>query len=189
MAIKFFNVKSGETRVCDTEPMISAFWGSSNLSPNAVKGQDMGWRLAPEIVVRIEEIRQNPEKLEKISQDFKIPIDDLTDTDLLWYISGEDTKVGRIADPKKDFTEEYNSEIRRAKNPNAPRAKTEEEIRAEVRAEMEAEARANAESKTSDVVVSQDQPNKIAVTVEEKSETVTVRQKSSTNTNKDQKTK
>lgn len=205
MAIKFFNVKSGESRIAKTEPMISAFWGSSNLSPNATKGQDMGWRLAPEVVVRIKQIRQDEDLMEKIAKDFQIPQENLTDTDLLWFISGEYEKVARVADPAKDFTSEYEANIRRAEGIKDVPVKSEEQIRAEVRAEVEAETRAKIEAETrakieaeaaekaalgvqaADVEVEKGEPAKIDVKVEEKTENVTVRQKSSEN--KDRNTK
>lgn len=112
MPIKFFNVRSGETKVCDTEPLISAYFNSSDLSPNAHAGQDFGWRLAPEIVVRIKQIRSNPNQIEKIAVRYSLPLDEVKDTDILRFISAEEFAKERAKNEGKDHTDEYEAEIR-----------------------------------------------------------------------------
>lgn len=112
MAIKFYNVKTKETRVADTEPMVSAFYNSSDLGPNARVGQDMGWRLAPEVVVRIKKLKQDENLMVRIASNFAIPRENLTDTDILFYISEEDRRASEQKAQDEDHTDEYEQEIR-----------------------------------------------------------------------------
>lgn len=113
MAIKFFNVKTKETRTVDTEPMVSAFYNSSDLGPNARVGQDMGWRLAPEVVVRIKKMKTDEALMTKIAANYQIPRENLTDTDLLFHISQEEARAANQRADEEDHTDEYNAEIDR----------------------------------------------------------------------------
>jgi hypothetical protein len=87
MAIKFFNVNSGEERVATTEPMITAFWASSDRSPNVREGQDFGWRLDPEVAAQLDEIRRDVIVLEKIATKHRVSIEDVSEGHIIKYIS------------------------------------------------------------------------------------------------------
>lgn len=91
MAIKFVNIRSGETRVVDTEPMLAAFYNSSNMGPNSHEGQDFGWRLAPETIARMREIRRDQRLLDHIKSTYLLA-DEVKDTDILRYVSEEEAR-------------------------------------------------------------------------------------------------
>lgn len=118
--ISFFNIKSGEMRVCEGEPMIAAFWASSNLGPNANKGQDFGWRLSPETITELESIKQDPTKIAGVAAFLGVQRDLVMDSEILFYIANQQEKakvvVERTTEPK--FEEVYNqkvAEIKKAK--------------------------------------------------------------------------
>lgn len=113
MAIKWFNIRSKEVRVAETEPQITAMWASSDHSPNITQGQDFGWRLAPEIVVEMKRIKQDERKVIEIAHRFNMLPEDVKDPDILAYISvkynNQDAPVANDA----DYSDEYYSEIKR----------------------------------------------------------------------------
>lgn len=113
MAIKFFNIRSGETRICDTEPMIAAYYNSSNEGPNAQGGQDFGWRLAPETVARMREIQSDQSALDRIKLNFQLA-DEPKNTDILRWISLQDSREeqGATQEQAVDFERQYQDEIR-----------------------------------------------------------------------------
>ena len=111
--IKFFNIKSKEVRVAETEPQIAALWASSDHSPNITQGQDFGWRLAPEVVVKMKKIKQDYATLTEIARrNLKTP-DEVVDIDILAYISATDAGAQTAVANDEDYTDEYNEEIRR----------------------------------------------------------------------------
>jgi len=121
MAIKFFNVNSGEERVATTEPMITAFWASSDRSPNVREGQDFGWRLDPEVAAQLDEIRRDVTVLEKIATKHRVSIEDVSEGHIIKYISS--TSDTTSAPVSKDLQEEYQERVRTQKQ--AKRAKKE----------------------------------------------------------------
>lgn len=131
MAIKFFNVRTGEKRIAKTNDLISnahiaAFYNSSNLSPNANEGQDFGWRLAPEVIVEMKRIKNSPKLIEHIAVRYNLPIDSVKDTNILAYISDQNERKP-AAEEEGDFTEEYQDEIRKLENKNkAPKDEPEQ---------------------------------------------------------------
>lgn len=121
MAIKFFNIRSKETRIADSEPKIAAMWSSSDRSPNITQGQDFGWRLAPEVVVEMEEIMQDPVKMERIAVRQGRPLEDIGEKEVLTYISSQtDVANAPVADESENI-DEYQKQIRdeRAKRTKA----------------------------------------------------------------------
>jgi hypothetical protein len=113
MPIRFFNIKSGEELVAETEPQIAALWGSSDRSPNSNQGQDMGWRFAPEVVVEMKQIMSDPGKIQEIANRFRIMHEDVGETDVLTWISNKtDLNSAPVANGE-DYADEYNAEIKR----------------------------------------------------------------------------
>lgn len=113
--IRFFNIRSGEELVAETEPMISALWFSGDKGPNANQGQDFGWRLAPEVVVEMESILRDENRLQEIANRFRMMREDVRDTDVLTWISDKtDAAHAPIAD-MTDYTDAYNEKIKRLK--------------------------------------------------------------------------
>ena len=119
MALKYFNIRSGETRVAETEPQISALWGSSDRGPNAHKGQDFGWRLAPEVVVELRKIVQDERMLERIAVRYKLPLENVGERDVLRYISEKTSAKDAPVAEQGDYQDEYEQKIRDLQHPRS----------------------------------------------------------------------
>lgn len=113
MAIKYWNQYTDEVRVAQTEPHIAAFFNSSNLGPNALNGQDFGWRLAPEVVVEMRRIRENVSQMESIAIRTKKNIDEINDYDILVFISDKTDVESAPVAQKGDYSDKYVKEIMR----------------------------------------------------------------------------
>jgi hypothetical protein len=113
MAIKFFNIRSREVRVAETEPQIAAFWASSDHSPNVTQGQDFGWRLAPEVVVEMKRIKQDYQLLMQIAQRISKNVDEVTEPDILQYVSAQSPADDAPVANEGDYQDEYDDEVRR----------------------------------------------------------------------------
>src|SRR5258708_1606025 len=87
MPIRFINIRSGLEAVADTEPKLAGLWSSSDHSPNITQGQDLGWRLAPEVVIEVKQKKQDLDKLERIASRYRKALEDLTEVDILHWIS------------------------------------------------------------------------------------------------------
>jgi hypothetical protein len=112
MAIKFFNIKSRETLVADSEPKIAALWASSDHSPNITQGQDFGWRLAPAVAVELKRIKQDYNMLERIAQRFGKLIEDIGEPDILTYISNRTALEAAPVADVADYQDEYDAQVR-----------------------------------------------------------------------------
>lgn len=69
---EFFNVKTGEVRILKAsgpyaKHMINGFILSSNLSRNASRGQDFGWRLARPTLEVVKKAQSNPTIMREIA--------------------------------------------------------------------------------------------------------------------------
>lgn len=113
MAIRFFNIRSGEEAVAETEPHISAMWASSDHSPNITQGQDFGWRMAPEVIVEMKEIKQDPIKLQEIAVRLNKPFEDVNEPDILTYISSKTAAQAAPVASGDDYQDMYDQEVRR----------------------------------------------------------------------------
>lgn len=123
MAVKWFNIRTKEVRVAETEPQIAAMWNSSDKGPNVQQGQDFGWRLAPEIVVKIREIREDQYTMLRIAQGAMVSVDEVDDKMILAYISSQTNVDDAPVANDDDFTDEYNAEIRRQEKARQDRMK------------------------------------------------------------------
>ena len=88
-------VEGGENRrisIDVTKPYadtkILAYLEKSSRSINSAHGQNYHWELAPEWVILLEDIRDNPTKVTDIADKLKIPVDMLTDGQIVAYIAG-----------------------------------------------------------------------------------------------------
>lgn len=113
MAIRFFNIRSGEELVAENEPQISALWGSSDRSPNVSQGQDFGWRFAPEVVVEMKQIMSDPAKIQQIADRFRKMYEDVGETDVLTWISNKTELLSAPIASTDDYSDEYDAEIKR----------------------------------------------------------------------------
>lgn len=93
MAILFENIKTKETYAIDQAregkfflAKLSALMNSSNMSPNADRGQDFGIRLAPEQQALIENWENDPTMIERVSKHSGTMVDDLTHAEFLGYM-------------------------------------------------------------------------------------------------------
>lgn len=98
--ITFENIKTGEKVVFDgtqdpsvRQAHLAAYLNSSNLSPNALKGQDFGWRLAPEIVGRMDAIKSDPQALDNLARRIGAGIEDVQDFHILNFVAEQDFAV------------------------------------------------------------------------------------------------
>lgn len=125
MAIKFFNIRSKEIRVAETEPMIAAMYNSSDRSPNAMYGQDFGWRLAPEVVVELKRIRKSEEAMQKIATWKKKSIEDLNEIDLLDFMSAKTAVENAPVAVEGDYEDQYLADIKSLEGGSDPVAPAE----------------------------------------------------------------
>ena len=93
MAIIFKNIDNGHTVAIDqaTEgkfygAKLSALVNSSNMSINADRGQDFGWRLDEEQQALIEAWEEDPAMIDRVAQHMKVPVDMLAHGDFLSYL-------------------------------------------------------------------------------------------------------
>ena len=113
MAIKFFNTRSKEIVVAETEPQITAMWASSDHSPNITQGQDFGWKLAPEVVVKMKQIKRDPRMIQEIAVRYGILTDSVGEPEILNYISDQTSADDAPVAMEADYTDEYDAEVRR----------------------------------------------------------------------------
>lgn len=100
--IEFVNIATGERRQLTRPHQIAAFINSSDLHINSNKGQDFGWRLSEELIVQIEEMREDVQKMEEIAKRLGIPADELTSIHLVQQISYEQDLAERMAVKKAE---------------------------------------------------------------------------------------
>lgn len=156
-SIKFFNIKSSEERECFTEPMIAAFINCSDRSPNANKGQDMGWRLDAAHVVELKEAKKNLKLLKQISESKSKSVENVSESDILHYLLREKKMQEFVAaDQEKDFSQEYESKIKSLSGEPAEEVVDIEKIKADAKAEAIAElTKESAKIKVTDKSVTQ----------------------------------
>lgn len=126
--ITFENIKTGEkvvfTGAQDAAPRsahMAAYLNSSDLSPNAgVRGQDFGWRLAPEVIAEMELVRNDIEALERISRRVGIGMDDIRDFHILSYVAekdfAKDAMKTRATEDTSAKEDDYRARVQAAKN-------------------------------------------------------------------------
>ena len=105
--IAFFSVKTGETRYARLEAQIQAYLNSSDIGINASRGQDFGWRLAPDWVKAVKEFRKNEVKMESLTT--RNGGQKPTTVQVLYAIYGEQLRVAeeRAEEGGSPFEEEY----------------------------------------------------------------------------------
>lgn len=124
MAIKFVNIgrkinDKFEEAIADTEPKITALWSTSDRSPNITQGQDMGWRLAPEVVVELKKIKQDGLLLERIAARYKKALEDIREPDILQWISDKTAVEEAPIATEDDYKDEYDESIKALERPAA----------------------------------------------------------------------
>ena len=105
--IAFFSVKTGETRYAQLEPQIQAYINSSDMGVNASRGQDFGWKLAPEWVEKVRAFRKDENKMERLVS--RNGGQKVTTTQILYAIYGEQLRVWEQVqeDESSPYEEQY----------------------------------------------------------------------------------
>ena len=119
--IEFFNVNTGESRIAATAEHIAAFFNSSDQGPNAHNKQDFGWRLSPETVVELEQVKEDPALMAQIAAIYQIPVDDLVDFNVLKFIADRRFKevARKNAEGGKNYSSEYDRMVAEAREKKA----------------------------------------------------------------------
>lgn len=122
--IEVVNIRTNERRKLDRPHQIGAYINSSDLGPNSNKGQDFGWRLAPELMARIDEMRMDDELLADISKQTGVPLDELTTINLVQHISYEEAQKERAkemrAQREPEYQKQYEAELAEARKNLTP---------------------------------------------------------------------
>lgn len=105
--ISFFSIRTGEVHYCKLEPTIAAYINSSDIGINASRGQDYGWRLAPEWVKKVRDFRRDQTQMSILTA--KNGGQKPTLTQILYHIYGE--QLQRFFEAQEDnenpFEEQY----------------------------------------------------------------------------------
>lgn len=132
MAIAFFNIKNKEVRIAESEPLIAAMYNSGDRGPNAREGQDFGWRLAPEVVVQMRRIMNDPLIIERIAARTNRGFEDIGEKEILKYISDmtspEDAPVAQLGDYEDDYLAEIQRLTRKEKTASKKHIKENNDI-------------------------------------------------------------
>ena len=128
--ITFENIKTGKkvTFTAEQDPVarqahMAAYLNSSNLSPNALKGQDFGWRLAPDVIAEMELIRTDARTMTQLASDIGAGIDDIRDYHILDFIARNRFAAEAIRmneTNKTNYEEEYNARLKEIREGNKP---------------------------------------------------------------------
>lgn len=112
MAVKFFSVRSGEVVLAETEPMIAAYFNSSDLNPNGIV-QDFGWRIHPNMVRQIRELEEDEDFIRSLAKELEIPSENVATYHILKYLSDKEERAKRKAEKLNDnkFQEQYDREL------------------------------------------------------------------------------
>lgn len=119
IGIKFERMTNGilETRVASSVEHIAAFYNSSDEGPNAKNKQDFGWRLTPEDLVELEDLKNDPTIMERIAQVYQIPPEDVADYNVLKYMASKRFKTVTVdtKTQEKDYESDYDRRVREAR--------------------------------------------------------------------------
>ena len=132
-----------ETRTVGTVEHIAAFFNSSDEGPNAKNKQDFGWRLTPEDLIELEDLKNDPVIMDKIASVYQIPAEDVADYNVLNYMASKRFSVIKndTRGEMKDYENDYSRRVREAREgKNAPvkTEPTEEELAEAERKKQEA---------------------------------------------------
>lgn len=112
MSVKFFSVRSGEVVHAETEPMIAAYFNSSDLNPNGIV-QDFGWRVHPTLKAKIAELEEDEDFIRSLGKELEIPEENVATYHILKYLSDKEDREKRKAEKAKDnqYQEQYDREL------------------------------------------------------------------------------
>lgn len=131
---------TGEQEANMRNAHMAAYLNASDLSPNAgVRGQDFGWRLAPEIIVKMDDVRSDYEELDKISRRLGIGVDDIKDFHILSYVADKEFAQDAVkrramsssANPENDYEARVRAAREARKNATIGNVKGDETVTSE----------------------------------------------------------
>ncbi len=120
-----------ETRTATSVEHIAAFFNSSDEGPNAKNKQDFGWRLAPEDLIELEDLKNDPAVMERIATVFQIPAEDVADYNVLKFMASKRFKSA-ATDTKaeaRDYESDYARRVREARESKKAPAKQDKKTR------------------------------------------------------------
>lgn len=129
--IAFFNIRSGDTHFCRLEPTIQAYINSSDMGINASRGQDFGWRLAPEWVKKVRAFRVDENKMANLGAKLRLEEDESpTLTQILYAIYGQQLRAARLAaqEAENPYEEEYLQNISSKSDKDLPKSTADTEL-------------------------------------------------------------
>lgn len=112
MGIAWFNIRSKEIKIAESEPMIAAMYNSSDMGKNVQQGQDFGWRLHPSVVIQLKGIKGDPRTLESIAVHYQVSPSDIDDKLIIAYINDRDRVIPIDERAIEEFEDEYRNEIK-----------------------------------------------------------------------------
>jgi len=116
MGIKFERITDGTIVEVERPAQVAALVNSSDLGINASRGQDHGWRLAPEVVSEIDDIKADMRALQDIARQKGLMVQDITTYDIVDYIFAQQQAAKALADESLNsnpaFKESYEARIR-----------------------------------------------------------------------------
>ncbi len=131
--IGFYNIRSGETHHVKLEAQIQAFINSSDMGINASRGQDFGWRLAPNWVKAVKAFRRNENKMENLTS--RNGGQKVTTPQILYAIYGEQLRAAqeRADEDESPYEEDYQAAIsNRSQSKTGPKPKPSPEVKPEI---------------------------------------------------------
>lgn len=116
-----------ETRTVGTVEHIAAFFNSSDEGPNAKNKQDFGWRLTPEDLIELEDLKNDPVIMDRIASAYQIPAEDVADYNVLKYMASTRFSVVKndTRGEMKDYENDYQRRVREAREGKSTPVQTE----------------------------------------------------------------
>lgn len=103
---------------------IASYLNSSDMSPNALKGQDFGWRLSPEIKHEVERIKGDMTTLDSIARRIGVGVEDIRDFHILNHIAEKEFAREAMAQRQKTETskheQDYNARLEKLRQKDTP---------------------------------------------------------------------
>lgn len=164
--IAFYSVKTDETHYCKLEPTIQAYINSSDMGINASRGQDFGWRLAPEWVKQVKAFRRDTTQMQILTA--RNGGQKPTTVQILYHLYGEELRAFQEDQDENEnpFEEQYQRDISTGANQDEEETPTPEpndvpeDVAEEDLEPAEDPADAAAEAATSDKPAPKPKPQK-----------------------------
>ncbi|MES2367791.1 MAG: hypothetical protein V4563_18080 [Pseudomonadota bacterium] len=121
--IPFYSIRTDETHYAKLEPTIQAYINSSDMGINASRGQDFGWRLAPEWVQKVRDFIDDETKMDTLAAKLRLEEGESPSTiQILNYMYGRQVRqyLQRLREDEAPFADKYQQNIAKGRKPAAP---------------------------------------------------------------------